>query len=282
MGDVLLAGVFDGHAGTAASETVSRILPSLFTTELLAPSTEADGPTIRAALENSWETTCDTYRNGCDENGECVADYDPIEGILFAETGSKDLFAGTTATIAAIPMNPGDTNEMTILNCGDSRTLLVGEPTSPDTNSFVVFETRDHSPDDEIEIQRLEVGKAVGLDYSIPMCSMAGSYMVVGDYQYALARSLEGSYVTSKGIVSDPDVTTLDLASSFVDRQYPSVVLACDGLFEVMDNEEVGREVVRMRAEGYKAGDVAKNLCGQALKKGSYDNLSVVVVYLDE
>lgn len=89
--------MFDGHAGTAASDTVARILPSLFTTELLVSSKEAEGPSIRKALENSWEITCDTYRNGCDEKGECVADYDPIEGILFAETGSKDLF-GKSAT----------------------------------------------------------------------------------------------------------------------------------------------------------------------------------------
>eukprot|EP00581_Thalassiosira_minuscula_P015230 CAMPEP_0183716110 /NCGR_PEP_ID=MMETSP0737-20130205/10120_1 /TAXON_ID=385413 /ORGANISM="Thalassiosira miniscula, Strain CCMP1093" /LENGTH=1061 /DNA_ID=CAMNT_0025945321 /DNA_START=142 /DNA_END=3327 /DNA_ORIENTATION=+ len=280
MGDVLLAGVFDGHAGTAASETCSSILPSLFTAELLASSGEYSP--IRKSLENSWETTCNTYRDGCDENGECVADYDPTEGILYAETGSKDLFvAGTTATIAAISMNPSGTDELTILNCGDSRTLLVGSPDAD--NSVVIFETRDHSPDDELEIERLRRGNAEGLDYSIPVCSMTtGSYMVVGDYQYALCRSLEGSWVTSKGIVSDPDVTTLNLSRSLTDRQQCALVLACDGLFEVMSNEEVGREVVRMRDEGYKAGDVAKNLCGQALKKGSYDNLSVVVVYLDK
>ena len=82
-----MAGVFDGHAGTAASETVSGILPSLFTAELLASSET----TVHVALENSWETTCNTYRGGCDENGECVAAYDPREGILFAETGSQDL-----------------------------------------------------------------------------------------------------------------------------------------------------------------------------------------------
>jgi len=73
----------------------------------------------------------------------------------------------------------------------------------------------------------------------------------------------------------------LDLASSLADREHCALVLACDGLFEVMSNEEVGREVIRMRGEGYMAGDTAKNLCGQALKKGSYDNLSVVVIYLD-
>lgn len=172
-------------------------------------------------------------------------------------------------------MNPSGTNELTILNCGDSRTLLVGQPAATTSSSerlgddsVVIFETRDHSPDDEIEIERLKRGKSQGLDYSIPECSMtSGSYMRVGDYQYALCRSLEGTYVTSKGIVSDPDVTTLNIDTLLSDRTNCALVLACDGLFEVMCNEEVGREVVRMREAGYKAGDISKNLCGQALSK---------------
>lgn len=92
---------------------------------------------------------------------------------------------------------------------------------------------------------------------------------------------MEGAFVTSKGVVSDPDVTTLNLSQILRDRQNCALVLSCDGLFEVMSNEEVGREVVRMRKEGYKADAVSKNLCGQALKKGSYDNISTIVVYLD-
>jgi serine/threonine protein phosphatase PrpC len=155
---------------------------------------------------------------------------------------------------------------------------------SPDADgeSIVAFVTRDHSPDDEIEIKRLAEGMERGLDYSIPQCSMNSSFMRVGDYQYALCRSLEGSYVTSKGIVSDPDVTTLNISSILEERHNCALVLACDGLFEVMSNEEVGNDVVRMRKQGYKAGEVAKNLCGMALKKGSYDNISVIVIFLDE
>ena len=107
-------------------------------------------------------------------------------------------------------MNPNGANELTILNCGDSRTMVVGEPVDGD-GSVVVFETRDHSPDDTIEIERLSRGKELGLDYSIPECSMSGSYLRVGDFQYALCRSLEGTYVTSKGIVSDPDITNINL-----------------------------------------------------------------------
>lgn len=176
---------------------------------------------------------------------------------------------------------------MTVLNCGDSRTLVIGEPQSA-RESFVVFETRDHSPDDEVEIERLKRGQEEGLDYSIPMCSASGSFMVVGDFQYALARSLEGSFVTGrcsrlnfkcpdslllttslinnffsiadKGITSEADVTRIDLVNSMADRDDCAVVLACDGLFEVMSNEEVGREVVRMRRAGYNAGDIGKSL----------------------
>jgi hypothetical protein len=48
----------------------------------------------------------------------------------------------------------------------------------------------------------------------------------------------------------------LDLAGSLADPEH------C-GFFEVMSNEECGREVVRMRKEGYMAGDVTKNLCIQ-------------------
>jgi hypothetical protein len=85
----LLCGVFDGHGGTAASESVSQVLPPLFSKEL-EQTTEEGHDAIKLALEKSWETTCDTYRSLC-QNGECVVDYDPREGILFAETGSKDL-----------------------------------------------------------------------------------------------------------------------------------------------------------------------------------------------
>lgn len=170
---------------------------------------------------------------------------------------------------------------MAVLNCGDSRTLLVGEVRDNRSESVVAFETRDHSPDDELEIQRLQRGKDEGLDYSVPDCAGGQSYLRVGDFQYALARSLEGAYVTERGIVSDVDVTILSLSNILEERQFCAVVLSCDGLFEVMSNEEVGLEVVRMRKEGYKAGEIAKNLCGQALKKGSYDNISTIVVYID-
>jgi len=98
----------------------------------------------------------------------------------FAATRLTDLVvAGTTATIAAISLNPSGSKDLTILNCGDSRTLVVGQPTSSDSgDSVIVFETRDYSLDDEIKIERLKGGKEMGLNYSVPARSMTSGLYV--------------------------------------------------------------------------------------------------------
>ena len=210
---------------------------------------------IQHALQAAWETTCDTYRHGCLEE-ECVADYDPMEGILQANTGSTDLVAGTTASLVAV-----QEGTMTVLNCGDSRSLLIG------SDGKLLFVTQDHTPDAEME--RLSSNPS----YAEPKCSLSRWYLSVGDYQYAVARSLEGPFATSKGIVSDPDISSMPTTEGIL-------VIATDGLFEVMDNDEVGRDVLQYRAKGDSAGDAAKKLCSSAIEKGTSDNVSVVVVYL--
>jgi serine/threonine protein phosphatase PrpC len=253
--DILLVGVFDGHGGTAASHTASQMVPYLMS-EALRQKQEHDE--VRLALEQAWETTCDTYRHGCLEE-ECVADYDPMQGTLQANTGSTDLVAGTTASLVAI-----QEGAMTVLNCGDSRSLLFGK------DGELLFSTVDHSP--ETEMERLARNAA----YSTPKCSLSRWYLSVGDYQYAVARSLEGPFATSKGIVSDPDIFTVPL---FANKGI--LVVASDGLFEVMDNEEVGRDVLQFRLLGDSAGDAAKKLCSLAIEKGTSDNVSVIVVYLE-
>mmetsp|Transcript_18331 Transcript_18331/g.27228 ORF Transcript_18331/g.27228 Transcript_18331/m.27228 type:complete len:998 (-) Transcript_18331:677-3670(-) len=292
---LLLAGVFDGHGGDAASATLSKFLPDRFANSLFSDDRETQdfsGQHLANSIEEAWESICDSYRSGCDGDGEsCAADYDAIEGIIKAGTGSKDLVAGTTASAAILRYD--DANEVTILNCGDSRTILVGKPRASNEASskklfgrrkpsLVHFCTRDHSPKDEIEGSRLQAGREAGLDYSLPQCSMSRWWLSIGDYQYAVARSLEGGFATSKGIVSEPDVTTISLNEMSAEREFPSLVIASDGLFEVLDNEQVAQIVLKLRMNGENASDVAKALCTEALRKGSSDNVSAVVVLLDD
>ena len=86
--------------------------------------------------------------------------------------------------------------------------------------------------------------------------------------------------MTSKGIVSTPDVSMVNLSEMLAERELCSVLLASDGLFEVIDNEQAGRDVIKWREAGLKAEEVAQKMCRKAVELGSPDNVSVIVMYL--
>ena len=81
---VLVAGVMDGHGGTSASAKVSEELPSLLTNQLIV-----NRRSVPEALEDSWEIICNSYRQQCENEEACSADYDPREGILMAKPINK-------------------------------------------------------------------------------------------------------------------------------------------------------------------------------------------------
>jgi len=56
--------------------------------------------------------------------------------------------------------------------------------------------------------------------------------------------------------------------------------VACDGLWDVMNDQEVADVVSKQRTEGKNAEDVAKFLVDLAKEKGSKDNISVIVIFL--
>jgi serine/threonine protein phosphatase PrpC len=282
--DVLIAAVFDGHGGTAASHTASELFPEIFSSQISASVIEG-GEILGNIMESTWEQICNTYRNGCDKKTSCVADYDSVNGVVLASTSSSDLVAGTTAVAAALLTNGNMERDyvLQIMNCGDSRSVLAGRPRDRSATgaSFVHFSTKDHSPRCEMETARLMKGVQAGLDYSLPQCSLSRWWLTVGDYQYAVSRSLEGVYATSKGIVSTPDMSQIELRQVLAERENVTLVLASDGLYEVIDNEELSRDLVLLREAGYSAKDAAKSIVGQALKKGTSDNISLVVIYFE-
>jgi serine/threonine protein phosphatase PrpC len=259
---LVVAGVCDGHLGRAASSFVRDKFPDAFSEELAMQPNDASN--IDNALEAAWNQVCDDYKFDCRQES-CTAEYDPREGVLLANTGSAEDVAGTTATFLAVEVQ---SSSLAVLNCGDSRAVVV----RPD--STVIFQTADHSPGEEL--QRFILGREQGLNYTSPICVMSRWVVRVGQYTYGVSRSLEGSYATSKGIISTPDVTKVSTEKGM------SVVIATDGLWEVIDSEEAGKIITHVRYnQGMSAGDAAKTLCSMALGKGSKDNVSVVVVYFE-
>lgn len=255
---MLLAGVFDGHCGSAASSFVQSELPEAFSAALNV----GEGASIQSLLDGAWNMCCDAYRESCLGEDECIAEYDPVEGLLKAYTGSEDAVGGTTATVLALDQQ---TSVLAVLNCGDSRGIVM------DSTGRMVFQTTDHTPRQELD--RLTAGAKQGLGYSIPECRVGQWIVKVGIYEYAVARSLEGPFVSSKGITSLADVSVMQAEPGM------TALVATDGLWEVIDSAEACQIVISMKEQDRSAGDAAKVLCSLAYERASNDNISVVVVY---
>jgi serine/threonine protein phosphatase PrpC len=260
---VRLAGIMDGHLGAAASNFVRDAIAETLSEEMMKAS--ADAP-MDELLQQSWNRICINYRQSCEDDASCSAEFDPLEGVLQAFTGGENAVAGTTAVIMALDMQ---SSIVSVLNCGDSRGIIV------DKTGKVRFVTNDHSPGTETEMERFEKGISEGLLYELPECILSKWIVPVGDYNYAVSRSLEGSFATSRGVISTPDISRVPIDAGM------TLILASDGLWEVIDSQQVSSILYKLRYDQKEtASDAAKILTSLALEKGSADNVSVVVMYV--
>nr|XP_046212782.1 protein phosphatase 1B-like isoform X1 [Oncorhynchus gorbuscha]XP_046212783.1 protein phosphatase 1B-like isoform X1 [Oncorhynchus gorbuscha] len=150
------------------------------------------------------------------------------------------------------------------INCGDSRAVL-------SRDGRVGFSTQDHKPCNPREKERIQ--NAGG---SVMIQRVNGSLAVsraLGDYDY---KCVDGKGPTEQLVSPEPEVCVLERAAEGDEF----VVLACDGIWDVMSNEELC-EFVRSRLQVF---DDLERVCtavvDTCLHKGSRDNMSVVLVTL--
>uniref|UniRef100_A0A3B3BZY1 Protein phosphatase 1B n=1 Tax=Oryzias melastigma TaxID=30732 RepID=A0A3B3BZY1_ORYME len=150
------------------------------------------------------------------------------------------------------------------INCGDSRAVLY-------RNSQVCFSTLDHKPCNPRERERIQ--NAGG---SVMIQRVNGSLAVsraLGDYDY---KCVDGKGPTEQLVSPEPEVFVMVRAP----EQDQFVILACDGIWDVMSNEDLC-EFVKSRLE---VCDDLEKVCNEVvdtcLHKGSRDNMSIVLVCL--
>ncbi len=179
--------------------------------------------------------------------------------------------SGTTAVVAVIDSY---TNKIVIANCGDSRGILTYK-----YNEKAVGTTQDHKPN--LPEERERIAKAGGFVYDGRVNGNLAVSRAIGD------RGLKKS-----GVISTPDTYEGLVCKDNI------LVLACDGLWDVMTNEEVvafvheqfNKEEIQKRVVEYReevkflegnnrrAKLIAESLVGKAYEKGSRDNISVLIV----
>uniref|UniRef100_A0A7S1G7D5 PPM-type phosphatase domain-containing protein n=1 Tax=Bicosoecida sp. CB-2014 TaxID=1486930 RepID=A0A7S1G7D5_9STRA len=157
---------------------------------------------------------------------------------------------GTTA-IAACVRNG---NEIFVANAGDSRGIVVQR------QGKVFAVSDDHKPNRPDEMARIKA--AGGAVYFHGVWRVQGILAV----SRAIGDRILKAYVTARPDVARWEVTAAD----------KFLVLATDGLWDVMSNEEVGEVIVTL-ADPQEA---AARLVEYAFTRGSADNITVLVVDL--
>jgi len=177
-----------------------------------------------------------------------------------AERGVGGSRCGSTATTVIIPAGQG--SRLICANVGDSRTLLIRK-------GKAVPLTRDHNPEDKQERDRLTVlNERLGEGISAPVTQDAkGIWRVKG--QLAITRTF-GDFFVKRYCNAEPDVVEEKLSS---DTEF--ILLASDGVWEVMANQEAVDVIMKNKSDVQKAADALVNT---AYAREPGDDITVLLV----
>lgn len=263
-----LFGVFDGHGGSEVANYCCERLHIVLAEEVEKVK-EDDLEVGGIKWKEHWEKAlCSCFHKVDDEVGGGTS-----KGDIAPEA------VGSTALVAILCPT-----HIIVSNCGDSRAVLC-------RSKLPMPLSVDHKPNREDEYSRIEAlgGKVITWD----------GHRVSG--VLAVSRSIGDRYLKPY-VIPDPEITFVPRA-----KEDDCLILASDGLWDVMTNEEVcdmaRRRILLWHKKNLSSGaaaaaaskesssssndgndpasqDAAEYLTRVALQRGSRDNISVIVVDL--
>ncbi|POM63519.1 Serine/threonine protein Kinase [Phytophthora palmivora] len=285
-----LYAVVDGHLGSAAALFVVNNLPRVLCRHFAAiPKATEDSTGIESkvpdeavnasaerelaekfALRQTFLELHKGFLNSIDEV-TFDGDLEPTDKFTNRTATVGEYFSGCTLTVV---LHFRRDQRVVSANVGDSR-ALVWFPSVPEqpNDASVVSLSMDHWPNDPGERSRIESSGG--------FVNFSGLWRVVG--QLAVSRSL-GDRHLRKFVTAEPSIfhTQLDKRSS-----NGLVVVASDGLWETMSNDDVVRFLAEKRSGKVTRGDghvslddLATELLTEGYVRGSLDNMAVVLVAL--
>ena len=266
-------GVFDGHNGNLASKYAA----SFFYSQLVERLSDLDEDIVH---DSNWKVELEEEMEG--------AFKDLHEDILDAVSRSPEgvmKLAGTTATVLFITAKA-----VVVANVGDSRAILSKGMSQP------IELTMDHVASNREERTRIEnlggfvssVGGTDRVNGTLAVTRSLGdahlaSLLSRSPHVFAMTKTEIRGHCEEGGKSDDEEMQSQDSPLCFI-------VLASDGLWDVMTNEDVSNMVLQVmekydpkRAtisleEGGAFQEAAKRLTQEAYVRGSSDNIGVAVV----
>mmetsp|Transcript_13383 Transcript_13383/g.27437 ORF Transcript_13383/g.27437 Transcript_13383/m.27437 type:complete len:295 (+) Transcript_13383:114-998(+) len=256
----LYLGVYDGHGGRGIvdfmeqrlEQNIIKEMETLTADQNVPPATgfPTGAPTgaAAAAPQSPNQTTTSQGK----QHSSTLAAMERAYLLTDIQSRQAGIMAsGATAVSCLLDLK---LRKIYAANCGDARAVL-------GRGGRALRLTHDHKADDPEEIGRIE---------------SAGGFVlrnrVLGIL--AVARSF-GDHGMKEFVISRPHLTEHDLQDGD-----EFVVVGCDGLWDVISDEECCGLVRKYAEEGGDKEEVARRLVDESLARGSTDNISVVVAFL--
>mmetsp|Transcript_24006 Transcript_24006/g.33701 ORF Transcript_24006/g.33701 Transcript_24006/m.33701 type:complete len:522 (-) Transcript_24006:111-1676(-) len=259
-------GVYDGHGGSGVSRYLRECLYNLIEQQLRIRQLEETD----TADDKNWIPSLSTYvqalRSGFDQIERKVLEMDKYQNM------------GSTAVVVVV--HEGVDRHRTLLsaNVGDSRAVLCRRGQAVDL-------TRDHKPNDDREKARIiAMGETIEWDYYSKVHRIRN---------LSLSRAI-GDRFAKPAVSGQVEIKHFPIADDDADE---FILLASDGLWDVMTSEEAIQFVrEKLREEPYESSNeddkgrlnftrrknMSRYVANEALKRGSGDNVCVVMVWLQD
>jgi serine/threonine protein phosphatase PrpC len=287
-----ICAVFDGHNGTYASQMLQDRFSATFTS-------------LFRAAELRPDFRDGNYSNhvvGIFEEASALLDVELLRADYIRQqntikTGIQDVqsFAGSVAVMMAVtPVAPMDMHmsmkasprankldedvgkvQAFVAHVGDCRAVLCND-------GVAVALTVDHKPSLKSEKARIEA--AGGWVHSGRVNGSLGVSRSFGDIQFKVFTETPGQvngvdnlqasiWSANQQVISKPEVKHF-----IVEKPFEFVILACDGLWDVFDDQEAVNFVRKRLSVTRNVEKTAQELVQKAIKRGTQDNTSVVIV----
>ncbi|KAL3907429.1 MAG: hypothetical protein SGILL_008881 [Bacillariaceae sp.] len=278
---------FDGHGGAAVSRYLRKNLYA--NVQAFLPATgNINAKRNEDELQNNLSDEKDDRASPPSKPaGPTVEDYAAALQSALDKIDKEILrishwsFQGSTAVAIwvheeKIPSHGDDASQTalnrTILaaNIGDSRAVLCRDDQAWNL-------TRDHKPNDPLEKERIEsLGGSVvwcgDVDVSGMPIEERGIYRVNGNL--ALSRAI-GDRAERPHVTAEPEIIAVP-----VQENDEFIIIATDGLWDVMESADAVSYVKFALDAGLAKESVAHQMVQEALRRGTFDNVTVVIVWL--
>lgn len=264
--EVSIYGVADGHGNDNTGHLVSEYACNNLISELMHSDVFRSSP--KPTLNENYEDT----------KTKIVQSVDILDKKAIAMTDSQNLFAGSTLNFV---IRTQQSNELLTVNVGDSRAILVSFTTSYELR--VKQLSNDHTCTDAKENKRIvgAGGVVIGglLNGHITMSRSLGN-----DDLKRFRNHTQFLYPGNAPYSSDLFINTPDITHHEVSHDEDAyIVLATDGIWKKLSNDYVAKLINKqLRSEDKSLHEIAADVCTKALKRGSTDNSTCLIVPLKE